>query len=162
MIQRGTRFTRFNLDPWNRLVATFANAENRTRAKILARFTKIYKQFVHSRYEVYAAGGGDWAPLKRRRRAGHPHGAHILRDTDTLYSETDPDGPGMVGKVLPSGVRINLGRPVPHPGGALISEVAAFHQRGTPNMPAREILAEPDDATYDMMRGAVFIETRLL
>jgi hypothetical protein len=97
-----------------------------------------------------------------RRGAQGPRRVSLLRDTGLLFNALDPQfspGKGAIQQDVPFGLTVGFGGPAKHPQGrATIADVAGFHQTGTPKMPKRQILVEPDTRTtqlmgQDMQRG---------
>jgi len=93
------------------------------------------------RFDVYSERGGDWAehaPSTIRKRGA---GATILIEHGDLRESMNRDGGAHVIEVTPDGVVEGTINPVAH-----------YHQSGTKNMPAREILDEPGSETLDEMK----------
>jgi len=114
-----------------------------------------YRTFVQRRFVKYSRGGGDWPPLKYKRRRGSRARAAILRDTGTLFRALDPvwrSNPGAIQQDLPFGIRVGYGGPHRHPkAGISIADLAAIHDQGLGRMPKRQIIVQPDNRTRAQM-----------
>lgn len=104
-----------------------------------------YLGFVRKRYVEYARGGGDWPPLKRKRKHGKKAKASVLIDTGTLLNALTIGAPGNLFRKIRGGIRVGFGGPHKHPEGkATIADIAGFHNTGEGNLPERRIIVEPD------------------
>jgi hypothetical protein len=130
--------------------------------KTLKQWGARYRSFLQLRYERYAAGGGDWPPLKpatiKRRKKGGAGGVQILRDTNTLFNALSPivAAPGGFEEinVAKFSVTVGYGGGAIHPSsksGVTIADIAAFHNFGMGFNPVRLIMALPDQHTINGM-----------
>lgn len=121
-----------------------------------------YRTWAQQRFDAYSKGGGDWPPLKTKRKRGELAAASILRDTNTLFTALDPtfsNKPGQLEEKIPFGIRVGFGGPHRHPSGtATIADIAMFHDQGMGNNPQRQIIVDPPvqvvlQMARDMERG---------
>lgn len=122
--------------------------------KAMKKWNARYRSFVTDRYDRFSKGGGDWPPIKyKRKRGGHT----ILRDTNTMFTALAPTAtakPGSITEDIPFGIRVGYGGPMKHPGGnATIADIASFHQLGKGFLPARKTIVPPDASTLTAMSG---------
>lgn len=124
----------------------------------------MYRGFAQERFKRASRGGGEWPALKeatvKRRRRGRRKSkasrASILWDTGTLVGALMPRFGGVPGQLqedIPFGVRVGYGRDL-HPrtnGAVTVQDLAAWHQTGAGNLPAREIIVEPNARTVQLM-----------
>jgi len=114
-----------------------------------------YRGFVQRRFVKFSRGGGDWQPLKNKRRRGKKGRASLLRDTNTLFAALDPQfkrKPGQLQKNVPFGVKVGYGDGGQHPiASASVTQLAEWHQLGAGNLPARKIIVKPDRKTISGM-----------
>lgn len=100
--------------------------------------------------------GATYRREKKRIDAGTAK-ATILRDTGILFAALQPvfvNAPGQLQERIDHGIRVGFGGPGRHPeGGPTIADIAAFHDAGGGNLPQREIIVDPDQATIDGMRS---------
>jgi hypothetical protein len=132
----------------------------------LHQWAAVYRAAMQDRFDRYSKGGGDWPGLaestKRRRRG--PRKGHkgersftILRDTGTLFAALTPawqGKPGAIQRDTPFGIRVGYGGPHKYVKGATppsIADIASFHQNGGGRLPKREIIVNPESATYEKM-----------
>lgn len=101
-----------------------------------------------------------FSSLARKQRRGRtvalvaaPGGARvsILRDTGTLFGALTIGAQGNDTRDIPNGIRYGLGGPGRHPGGPTIAQIAAWHDQGAGHNPRRQILADPDQPTFNGM-----------
>lgn len=127
----------------------------------LHEWAAILGRFLTNRWMVFSHGGGNWrklrpATLARKKRLGLL--MLILRATDLMFESFAPElakKPGRVTEEVPFGVRVGFGGGMSYPhkrGGPTMAQIARWHQRGAGNLPARKIIAPPDQATVDKMR----------
>lgn len=118
-----------------------------------------YRGFLRERFVRYSRGGGDWAPLKKKRRRGARKKAAILRDTGTLFAVLDvafQNNPGQLQQDLPNGVRVGFGGPETHPEGSMtVARLAEIHHFGEGRMPERQIIVDPSEEVQQDMVGDV-------
>lgn len=118
-----------------------------------------YRSFLQHRFVGHSRGGGDWQPLKRKRKRGAKRKAAILRDTNTMFRVLDPafkSGPGQLQEELPYGVRVGFGGTGNHPKAEMtVARLAEIHHFGLGHMPERRIIVDPDDAVQRAMVGDV-------
>lgn len=101
---------------------------------------------------------------KTRKKAVAQGAVSILWDTGTLLGALDPQAsiaPGALTEFIPFGVRVGYGGTAKHPAtkGTMkqhttkvtIAFIAAVHQHGSGNIPARPIIVPPDQKTTDMI-----------
>ncbi len=127
----------------------------------LKQWAHRYRTFAQRRFLQYSRGGGDWPPLKNKRKRGAKENAAILYDTGTMFRALDPGGssPGAYTQEIHFGVRVGYGGPHRHgQGGASIADIALYHDRGMGRLPKRQIIVPPDATTLsfmaqDMTRG---------
>lgn len=128
--------------------------------KALKQWGFRYRVFLKDRYITFSRGGGNWEPLKqstinRRRKKS----SSILVDTGTLIGAFEPEfqaKPGQLNDDIPFGVRVGAGgkgQPHPEAKGITIHELFEIHHFGRGNVPAREIIVPPSEATIQGMRG---------
>lgn len=116
---------------------------------VFAKWAVRYRSFTQRRWNRFARGGGDWAPLKYRKGS-------ILRDTSTMFAAMAPTitpPAGSVNQFHPDGVVVGFGGGASHPGGPSILQIAIWHQTGAGNNPVREIIVLPDEQTLVGMRA---------
>lgn len=115
-----------------------------------------YRSFLQSRFVRYSRGGGDWPPLKRKRKRGAKKRAAILRNLGTFFHVLDPafkSNPGQLQKEIPNGVRVGFGGPDRHPETDMtVARLAEIHHFGLGHMPERQIIVDPSD---EVQRGMV-------
>ncbi len=79
----------------------------------------------------------------------------ILWDTGTLIGALDPQAsiaPGSLTEFIPFGVRVGYGGTAKHPSTkGTIAFIAAVHQHGSGNIPARPIIVPPDEKTTGLI-----------
>lgn len=113
-----------------------------------------YRSFLQLRFVRYSRGGGDWPPLKRKRRRGAKKKAALLRDTNTLFNVLDTafqGSPGQLQEDLPNGIRVGFGGSGVHPGTSMtVARLAEIHHFGEGHMPERKIIVDPSD---EVQRG---------
>ena len=169
---------RFDLRGFDRMLRILRqDAKSGPVDAMLRQWAERYRNFTRRRFNRYARGGGDWAPLapstlrgrrgpKRRktrsRRArtrtttrGSARRTAILIDTGTLRKALTLGQPGSLEERLRKGIRVGFGGPARHPEGkASIADIATFHDEGSPRrkLPKRQILAEPDTRTINGMK----------
>lgn len=118
-----------------------------------------YRSFLRDRFVRYSRGGGDWAPLKRKRRRGAKKRAAILRDTGTLFnvlSVAFQSNPGQLQEDLPNGVRVGFGGTGMHPGTNMtVARLAEIHHFGEGHMPERQIIVDPSNEVQQGMAADV-------
>lgn len=119
-----------------------------------------YRAFLQHRFVQYSRGGGDWAPLKRKRKRGKKKSAAILRDTSTLFNVLSiafQNNPGQLQKDIPDGVRVGFGGSGLHPGkrAMTVARLAEIHHFGEGNMPERQIIVDPDNDVQRRMASDV-------
>lgn len=114
-----------------------------------------FRGFIQQRFVKFSRGGGDWAPLKHKRRRGKKAAAAILRDTGLMFASLDPvfqGAPGAHLKDISFGVETGYGGPGKHPNGtATIADIARFHQEGKGRLPKRKIIVPPNTRTVELM-----------
>ena len=114
-----------------------------------------YRGFVQRRFVKFSRGGGDWQPLKNKRRRGKKGKAALLRDTNTMFAALDPQfqrKPGQLQKDVPFGIKVGYGGGGSHPISSLsVTKLAELHQTGEGNLPARQMIVEPDQQTVKGM-----------
>lgn len=113
-----------------------------------------YRSFTRERFVSFSRGGGDWPPLKSKRRKGAIGSAALLRDTGLLFGALSPtfsSKPGQLQRDERFGVRVGFGGPGRYPTGVSIVDVAGWHQSGAGNLPVRRIIVSPDDNTVRQM-----------
>ena len=137
--------------------------------KAIMQWGAIFRGWAKERFEKFAKGGGDWAPLKpatiRGRRKGKSRkvtvtrgddtsglslgGASILWDTGTLIGAMEPTldrASGGFEERIRGGLRVGYGGSAQHESGrGTIAAIARYHQEGNDanNLPARPIIEEP-------------------
>lgn len=114
--------------------------------KFLKRVGARYLTFVRKRFLSYSRGGGNWPPLKHKRKKGAKTRASVLYDTGTLFNALTIGLPGNLFKRIKNGIRVGFGGPAKHPDGTYtIRQIAEVHQQGSTkkNIPKREIIVEP-------------------
>jgi hypothetical protein len=119
-----------------------------------------YRAFLQHRFVLHSRGGGDWPPLKRKRKRGAKKRAAILRDTNTLFnvlSVAFVNNPGQLQENIPDGIRVGFGGSGLHPGkGTMtVARLAEIHHFGLGNMPERQIIVDPDDEVQRKMASDV-------
>lgn len=106
-----------------------------------------YRTFIQRRFVKFSRGGGNWPPLKSKRKRGKKGASAILRDTGTLFTALTPifkGSPGALQEYIKGGIRVGFGGPSRHPGGrATVADIASFHQTGAGYLPVRKIIVEP-------------------
>lgn len=174
-----TRLGLSNTNPIRRLAKALdltGAAKNHPRVvKMYKEWTKIYRGFVHKRFNAAARGNGTWPPLARprstpRTKSGKRDkrftrsGNLILIDTKTLLNAVDPDlynAPGSFSRREGSGLIIGYGGEVVHPTAAAngrnitIAQIAGFHQAGGGRLPQRRIIVGPDQDTIGKVTAEV-------
>lgn len=114
---------------------------------------------MNERFVTYSRGGGDWKPLKRKRRRGKRNRAALLRDTGTLFAALSTQfsgAPGQLQENLKNGMRVGFGGPARHPGGVItVAELAAVHNFGLGRMPERKIIVDPSKKVLNQMANDV-------
>lgn len=120
----------------------------------LKQWAARYRGAMQQRFVRFSRGGGNWPPLKYKRKRGARESAAILRDTNTMFAALSPaftGAPGQFEDIGPMQVRVGYGGPGTYPdGSASVADIAEFHQVGAGNLPVRETIVEPPQAT---MRG---------
>lgn len=159
---------KFNIEPLKRLIRTMGRMNT---TPIFKKWAFRYRSFVQHRFDRFSKGGGNWPSLSpltiARRRKGKRKGkgrVAILRDTGTLLTALTPSFqrlPGQLQQIVTDGVRVGIGGPARHPGGAAtIADIASFHQTGEGHLPVREIIVKPDTATINGMVSDVVNEAK--
>lgn len=111
-----------------------------------------YLAWTRRKFIENSSGGGDWKPLKNKRKRGAKALAKILRDTGTLFKALTVGAPGNLHKLIKNGVSVGFGGPAKHPEGkATIADIARMHQNGEGNLPKRQILHRPDTGLIRQM-----------
>ena len=127
--------------------------------KVFKQWAIRYRSFVRERFVKFSRGGGNWKPLKRKRRRGELKRAAILRDTGTLFASLDVQfrgKPGQLQESLPNGIRVGFGGPAKHPkAGITVAGLAAVHHFGLGRVPARPIIVDPSSKVIKQMAGDV-------
>ena len=101
-----------------------------------------------------SAGGGEWPPLKTKRKRGDTKKARILRDTGTLFKALTVGSAGNLYQDIKNGKRVGFGGPSRHPSGQLtIADIAKVHHNGRGNVPKRAILHRPSGRLIVLMVG---------
>lgn len=87
----------------------------------------------------------------------------ILRDTGTLFNALAPTFagvPGQLEQAIENGIKVGIGGPWKHSSksAATIADIASYHNNGTPRIPKRTIIVDPDtellqDMAGDLQRG---------
>lgn len=125
--------------------------------KCVKQWAARYRGFIQERYNRFSRGGGNWPPLKRKRKRGALARASILRDTNTMFAAVSPQFaalPGQLEERIPFGVRVGYGGPSRHPkAGMSVADLANIHQLGLGVVPAREIIVDPSPALVTAMAG---------
>jgi len=118
-------------------------------------WTRIYRTYIHERFQTYSRGGGDWPPLAKRT-VDRKKSSLILIETRTLINAVDPgkyNAPGSYARQQGQGIVIGYGGSVVHPTAAksgrsfTIAQIAEFHHDGGPRLPRRRIIVGPDRET---------------
>jgi len=108
---------------------------------------------------TYSRGGGNWKPLKRKRRRGKRARASLLRDTGTLFAALNVVFSGAAGqlqKLIPKGIRVGFGGPGKHPKALItVAELAAVHNFGLGRVPKREIIVDPSIKVLNEMANDI-------
>lgn len=147
---------------------------------MLKQWAARYRSFAQERFDKYSRGNGDWAPLAlstiKGRRKGKkskktttardtkngtlvvvPGSYSILRDTGLLFNALAPEfknAPGQFEKEGDLSIDVGFGGPAAHGNGILtVADIAAIHQVGGKNLPARPIIVKPSDAVVSAMTG---------
>lgn len=108
-----------------------------------------YRAFVQERFDTFSRGGGDWRPLKYKRKRGSRERASILRDTNTMFRALNPTfqgQPGALQQHIPYGIEVGFGGNAMHPstqGKITVAELARIHHLGLGHVPARTIIVDP-------------------
>lgn len=140
---------------------------NKATRPMLIKWGARYRAFVQRRFIKFSRGGGDWPPLKRKRKRGKLSSAKILRNTGTMLAALTPvfkDVPGQIQKYRQLSVLVGYGGPSAHPSGgtATIADIAEFHQTGAGNLPERKIIVPPDSRTLNGMAKDAAVEQNRL
>ena len=134
-----------------------ATSGNNHIRKAFKQWAARYRGFIQERFDTYSKGGGDWPPLKNKRKRGSKDKASILRDTGTLFAALAPvfqRKPGSIQEDIEYGIRVGYGGPSKHPSGnATIADIASFHQTGAGFLPVRKIIVEPEPHVLVAMAG---------
>lgn len=146
----GVDFKRFD-----RIVAQIGGKRNSPEIQAAYRQWGIrYLAWTKKLFVKNSGGGGEWKPLKRKRKRGSLASAKILRDTGTLLKALTVGAAGNLFKVLSNGVQVGFGGPTRHPEGKMsIADIAKAHQNGEGNLPKRKILHAPDQTLIRQMLG---------
>jgi hypothetical protein len=123
--------------------------------KLMTQIAARYLGFIRKRFVKYSRGGGDWKPLKRKRKRGALDEVAILRDTGTLFNALTIDMPGNLTKRIKGGVRVGFGGPDPHPNGPFtIAQIAEVHNEGRSGdrPPKRQIIVEPEAEIHNAIQ----------
>lgn len=127
-----------------------------TRDRILTKWAFRYRVFAERRFIKFAGGGGDWAPLKRKRRLGARSAAAVLRNTGLLLgalSVSVKSAPGAVESKSGFRVTVGYGGATAHSGGsATIADIARFHNYGAGVLPVRKIITLPPPDVLTLMQ----------
>ena len=142
-----------------------------------------YLVFAERRFSKFSRGGGDWKPLaestKKARRGGGKRRKTrssrastkttsrgtgkkfgILWNTGQLVNALKKGGKGNLFKRVKGGIQVGFGGSAKHENKlgkrsyATIAEIATHHNVGGGNLPRREILVKPDEATIRAMKAA--------
>ncbi len=109
----------------------------------------VYFESQRQRFDLYSERGGDWEEhaesTQKRRGAGAP----LLVSQGDLRQSLDRAGAAHVIQVTEDGVTEGTANPV-----------ARFHQDGTPKMPQRKILDDPEPETVADMKAPLVEGTR--
>lgn len=126
--------------------------------KVFLQWAARYRGFVRERFVLFSRGGGDWPPLKRKRKRGARSRAALLRDTGTLFGALDiqfTGKPGQLQRIIPDGIQVGFGGPAKHPKAKIsVAQLAAIHHSGV-GVPKREIIVDPPKKVTDAMAGDV-------
>lgn len=124
------------------------------RKKVYKLAAVRYRSAMQERYDKFSRGGGNWPPLKTKRKRGDIEKASILRDTNTLFRVLTPVFSGLSGQVekpFHDGITLGFGGSAKHSGGVItIGALARIHHAGLGNNPKRKLL---DDAPKNVTDG---------
>lgn len=130
-----------------------------------------YRGAMQERFVRYSRGGGDWPPLKFKRKRGEKKRAAILRDTNTMFGALNPafiNAPGQYQEDIHFGVKVGYGGPSGYVKGksaATVADVAEFHQTGAGFLPVRKTIVVPEPRVIssmanDMKRALIKLATQ--
>jgi len=150
------------------IASDLRNKANGPIRKAIRQWAARYRTFLRDRFVKFSRGGGNWKPLKRKRKRGSLNSVAILRNTGTMFSAFQPvfqSKPGQLQQDITFGVRVGYGGPGRHKKGgtATIADIAAFHQVGVGFLPVRKIIVLPDSQVIskmseDMKQGLIKLE----
>jgi len=137
-------------------ISAKATRDGSGRTRILKKWGLRFRAFAERRFVKFSQGGGDWAPLKSKRRRGAKARAAILRDTGTLLMALSPvlmKGRGAIEDTKGFSVTVGYGGPGAHPGGngATIAEIATYHHTGAGALPKRTVVDVPPSSVIALM-----------
>lgn len=155
-----------DVGPLMRLAGDFGSLQSTPEGAAMYRqWAARYLGFARRRYVENSRGAGGWPPLKastqrRRRKGGRGRGGvdqvkvrsqrtggkvAILIDTGMLLSQLDIGSPDSF-RLISNGVRVGFLSNAPHQEGRrsiTVAELAAIHDQGLGNVPARRIIVPP-------------------
>lgn len=143
-----------DLRPFHRLTKHIHDVDGPFHRAML-RWGVRNREFLQKRFARLSRGGGEWPPLKRKRKRGKLSLARVLRDTGLLLAVLSPvfaGIPGAIEKKIRKGIRIGYGGPARHRDGTVaIAQIAHWHQVGAGNLPVRKIIIPPSQRVRRLM-----------
>lgn len=116
-----------------------------------------YRGAMQERFVKFSRGGGNWPPLKYKRKRGERKRAAILRDTNTMFGALNPafiSAPGQYQEDISWGIKVGYGGPSGYVKGksaATVADVAEFHQTGAGHLPVRKTIVIPEPRVINSM-----------
>lgn len=116
----------------------------------------LYLSFTRRRFVNFSKGGGNWAPLKSKRKRGSTKKARILIDTGIMFGALSIGASGNLHKKIPFGVQVGFSEGTRHgKNNFTIRDLAVAHDLGKGKTVKREILVEPDAMTIQRMHSVI-------
>lgn len=138
-----------NLENHKALRAVLEGAAGKSTQDLLDYWEVTYKSFILLRFDIFAAGGGNWRKLKPAtiRRKGH---GTILIDTEAMRLGL-AEGIGVINRKTMS-ITMGFTNEAAHPKSKLnIAELLTAHNEGL-GPPKRQILVLPTDSVMRTLR----------
>lgn len=112
----------------------------------------FYQEYLYNRYQAYARGGGDWAPLADStvRKKGHNL---ILIESGFMIENFNPTfrKPSQLSINIPFGIRVQI-PDVNHPEAKTsLYNLMSWHANGSSILPVRKIVVPPTSAVKKQM-----------
>ena len=167
------QFVKLDLSPLRRWMGSIISRP--VSPELGKAWAKIYYSFALRRFNKYGRGGGDWQQLapstleqrkKPNTRRGHVSGVGvtqgtILRDTGSMAQGLEFKSGAAWSDRHRRGIKVGFGGNRMHGSGKItVRELARIHHFGSParRIPARPIIVQPDQKTFDILRRAAKLD----